>query len=215
MVDTPHILARGPWPLERVTATWLQSGYEAPPEYEAAADDAIAALERRDSPSHDGLAGRLADFTQEDSGLTITLQPARWSLRLVPGDASKAMSALCIVRDEHGRWLAGRRAAWLASWPGRWSLGAGGSVDLGESPAETLGRELQEEWGVTHERLACEALLLTPGQMAVLVGQAWLAPGAEIEPDHEHDAHEWWPATIADWPAHADARLRQIAALVA
>ena len=32
---------------------------------------------------------------------------------------------MCVVRDEHGRWLAGRRAAWLATWANKWALGAG------------------------------------------------------------------------------------------
>ena len=63
------------------------------------------------------------------------------------------MSALCVTRDADGRWLAGRRAAWLSSWAGRWALGAGGAVDLGENPVDTLTRELDEEWSV--RRSAC------------------------------------------------------------
>ena len=75
-----------------------------------------------------------------------------------------------------------------------WALGAGGAVDAGEDPALALGRELQEEWAVEPERIAVEALLATPGDMTMLIGQAWLAPGAEVTRDHEHDAHAWWPA---------------------
>ena len=58
----------------------------------------------------------------------------RWALRLLD-DASGALSVLCVVRDHEGRWLAGRRAEWVATWAGVWALGAGGAVDAGEDPA--------------------------------------------------------------------------------
>ena len=87
-------------------------------------------------------------------------------------------------------------------------------VDAGEDPAGALGRELREEWGVEPERLAVEALIATPNDMTMLVGQAWLGAGAELRRDHEHDAHEWWPADPADWPGHAHAELRLLAELV-
>jgi 8-oxo-dGTP pyrophosphatase MutT (NUDIX family) len=200
--------------LKSVRTTWIEDQYVASPEHEQAADEAIAALAQRDSPSHDGLAGRMAGYSHDDDVLRLELQPARWSLRLVTDDASQAMSVLCLVRDEDGRWLAGRRAPWVASWPGRWSLGAGGSVDLGESPAQTLERELAEEWSVQPAQIACEALVLTTSRMAVLIGQAWLSPGAEIIPDDEHDSYEWWPPEIGDWPGHADEPLRRAASLI-
>jgi len=124
------------------------------------------------------------------------------------------MAALCAVRDAQGRWLAGRRAPWVASWPGRWALGAGGAVDLGESPFETLSRELEEEWSVTPERVQGEGLLLLPHGMVMFIGQAWLPDGAEVTPDHEHDVHAWWPADIDHWPAEADEPLRRMAAML-
>jgi 8-oxo-dGTP diphosphatase len=215
MADAPALLARGPWELDQVEATWSDEHYAPPADKLAAADEAVTALRDRGSPSHDGLAARLADFREtEDGGLHVTLQPARWALRLVPGDASGAVSALCAVRDADGRWLAGRRAAWLASWPGRWALGAGGAVDLGESPAETLVRELAEEWSVEPERCVAEALVRLPHGMVMFVGQAWLPAGAEVVPDHEHDAHAWWPADPDAWPDEADAPLRRMAQLL-
>ena len=67
---------------------------------------------------------------------------------------SGALSVLCVVRDADGRWLAGRRAEWVATWAGVWALGAGGVVDAGEDPALALARELAEEWSVEPERLA-------------------------------------------------------------
>jgi 8-oxo-dGTP diphosphatase len=210
----PALLARGPWAPEGVVARWRDDAYDAPAEHAAAADEAIRALQERGSPSHDGVAARLVGFEERDGGLVLDIQPVRWALRLVPGDASSSLSAICVTRDAEGRWLAGRRAAWLSSWPGRWALGAGGSVDLGESPADTLGRELREEWSVDAERLTVEALVRLPHQLVMVIGQAWLPPGAEVVPDDEHDEYAWWPADVADWPAEADEPLRMVAALL-
>lgn len=200
----PEVLARGPWPLEAVSARWSEDLYDPPAEYAAQADRAIGELQRRGSPSHDGMAGRLVGFRQRDDGvLELDMQPVRWALRLVDGDASRSMAAMCVTRDADGRWLAGRRAPWVASWAGRWALGAGGAVDLGESPAETLVRELHEEWAVEPERVRAEALVELPHRMVMFVGQAWLPEGAEVTPDHEHDQYAWWPASIDQWPPEA------------
>jgi 8-oxo-dGTP pyrophosphatase MutT (NUDIX family) len=122
---------------------------------------------------------------------------------------------LCVTRDSEGRWLAGRRAGWVATWPGRWALGAGGSVEVGEHPVETLARELEEEWAVTPERLDVEALVALPSGMVMLVGQAWLREGAEVARDAEHDAHAWWPPEPGAWPDEADPVLRRMAGLLA
>jgi 8-oxo-dGTP diphosphatase len=210
----PGILARGPWEAGDVETRWREQPFEADAEKVRAADDAIAALRERGSPSHDGVAARLAGFEQTGEGLVIDLQPLRWALRLVDGDASDSMAALCVTRDHEGRWLAGRRASWLSSWPGRWALGAGGAVDIGESPVDTLTRELREEWSVEAERVSCEALVRLPHRLVMFVGMAWLPEGAEIERDHEHDAHAWWPADVAAWPDDASEPLRRMAMLL-
>ena len=118
------------------------------------------------------------------------------------------MAALCVTRDAEGRWLAGRRAAWLASWAGRWALGAGGSVEVGEDPVNTLARELEEEWAVVPERLTVEALVRNRRGLVLFVGLARLPAGAEVVPDDEHDAYAWWPADVARWPSEADELLR-------
>ena len=144
----PEILARGPWALEQITARWREEPFEPSAEHTRAADAAIRDLQDRGSPSHDGVAARLVDYREDDDGIAIELQPLRWALRLVPDDASHSLAALCVTRSADGRWLAGRRAPWVSSWAGRWALGAGGAVDLGESPADTLVRELREEWAV-------------------------------------------------------------------
>jgi 8-oxo-dGTP diphosphatase len=209
----PEILARGPWELEHVTARWHDAQFEPSQEQSDAADAAIMELQQRGSPSHDGVAGRLVDYRQDEQGLAIELQPLRWALRLVDGDASQSMAALCVTRAADGRWLAGRRAPWVSSWAGRWALGAGGGVDLGENPADTLVRELKEEWAVSPARVRGEALLRLPHKMVMFVGQAWLAEGAEetLTMDHEHDEFAWWPPAIEDWPAEAGETLPRMA----
>lgn len=215
MPDLPAILARGPWTTDAVDAHWTHEPFRAAAEQDAAADAAIRALRERGSPSHDGVAARLAGHRLTPDGrLVLDLQPVRWALRLVPGDAADSLSALCITRDSEGRWLAGRRAAWLSSWAGQWALGAGGAVDVDENPIDTLVRELAEEWSVTPERVTGEALVALPQRMAMFVGLAWLPEGAEVAPDDEHDAHAWWPADPADWPAEAHPQLRRMASLL-
>jgi 8-oxo-dGTP diphosphatase len=211
--EQPRILARGPWELDRVTARWRSDPFEPPPAHTEAADEAIRRLRERGSPSHDGVAARLVDFQADSDGIAIELQPLRWALRLVAGDASHSVAALCVTRSADGRWLAGRRASWVASWAGRWALGAGGSVDAGESPADTLVRELGEEWGVSPERVRGEALITLPHGLVMFVGQAWIAAGQEdsVRPDDEHDEYAWWPRDIDQWPAEAGEALPRMA----
>jgi 8-oxo-dGTP diphosphatase len=209
----PEILARGPWALDQITAYWSEQPFEPTYEHTEAADAAIRELQERGSPSHDGVAARLVAYRQDEHGLEIELQPLRWALRLVEGDASQSMAALCVTRSADGRWLAGRRAPWVSSWAGRWALGAGGAVDLGESPADTLVRELREEWAVSPERVRGEVLLRLPHRLVMFVGQAWLAEGvdATVTPDEEHDEYAWWPREIADWPPEAGETLPRMA----
>jgi 8-oxo-dGTP diphosphatase len=212
-IGAPEILARGPWPLDHIKACWREERFEPSAAHAAAADAAIKGLQDRGSPSHDGMAARLLDFTQNHDGIAIELQPLRWALRLVSADACGSVAALCVTRSADGRWLAGRRAPWVATWAGRWALGAGGAVDLGENPADTLVRELREEWAVSPERVCGEALVRLPHQLIMFVGQAWLPAGAEeeVKPDHEHDAFAWWPRAIEDWPPEAGEALTRMA----
>jgi 8-oxo-dGTP diphosphatase len=214
MQISPGILARGPWQASQIKASWSESHYQPTPEAGHAADAAITALHDRDSPSHDGLSGRLIEFHASPTELALKLQPIRWGLRLSSTDASQSVAAMCVVRSADGHWLAGRRAAWLASWPGRWALGAGGAVDPGENPAETLTRELAEEWSVAAERLTVEALICLPQRLILLVGLAWLAEGATVVRDSEHDDHAWWPQNPEDWPHDADGPVRQMGAML-
>ena len=212
----PGILARGPWAAADVEIRWHDEPYEPEPEKERAADAAIRALRERGSPSHDGVAARLAGYVERPGGgLVMDLQPTRWALRLVEGDASDSVAALCVTRDWRGRWLAGRRAPWLSSWAGRWALGAGGAVDVGESPVDTLHRELREEWSVAADEMTAEALVRLPHHLIMFVGMAWLPEGADVVPDDEHDEWAWWPADVAAWPGEAHEPLRRMATLLA
>jgi ADP-ribose pyrophosphatase YjhB (NUDIX family) len=208
------ILARGPWQADEVEARWLDEQFEPPADVQRAADAAVDGLRDRGSPAHDGIATRLAGWREDSGRLVLELQPSRWALRLVKGNACGSLTALCVVRSADGRWLAGRRADWVSTWAGRWALGAGGAVDLGESPAETLSRELHEEWRLEPERLTVEVLVRLPDGIAMLVGLATVADGSEPVPDDEHDTWAWWPADVDSWPEEADPRLSLMARLL-
>jgi ADP-ribose pyrophosphatase YjhB (NUDIX family) len=214
-VNDPGILARGPWAPEQVHTHWRSDPWEPPDSATAAADAAIEALRERGSPSHDGLSARMAGFEYGDGALELELQPARWSLRLTDEPEVESLSVLCVVRAADGRWLAGRRAPWVATWAGRWALGAGGAVEVGEDPVRTLRRELDEEWSVQAERLSVEALVRVPTLLVLLVGMAWLPAGADVVPDEEHDELAWWPADPDAWPPEGDEPLRGMAKLLA
>jgi 8-oxo-dGTP pyrophosphatase MutT (NUDIX family) len=129
-------------------------------------------------------------------------------------DSKDAFTVLCLVRDAAGRWLAGRRAEWVATWPGSWALGAGGSVELGESPVETIERELKEEWEIEGVEPTIEALIKHHGFIA-LIGSLWLPEeNVMVTPDHEHDAYQWWPSEIEAWPSEAHPGLKELAKAV-
>ena len=211
MAQEARLLARGPWRPGRVESVWRSDPWQPSAELDRRADDAVAELRDRGSPAHDGEAARLASWREEGDSLLLELQPARWALRLVEAAESNSLTALCLVRSEDGRWLAGRRAAWLATWAGRWALGAGGAVEVGEDAAATLARELEEEWQLVPAELSVEALIALPSGLIALVGLATVPAGAEPVPDAEHDEFAWWPADVARWPDEADERLRRMA----
>jgi 8-oxo-dGTP diphosphatase len=214
MTLAPGILARGPWAPDDVVTSWSERPFAPTDVVTERADRALDELRDRGSPSHDGFAARMRDFHVADGRLHLECEPIRWALRLLEGDALQSLSALCVVRAADGSWLAGRRAPWLATWAQRWALGAAGSVEVGENPAQTLTRELEEEWSVQAASLSVEALVKLPSGLVSLVGMAWLAEGAQVTPDAEHDEFAWWPPDPARWPEQADEPLRRTAALV-
>jgi 8-oxo-dGTP diphosphatase len=208
-----ELLARGPWDASAITVNWRPDAFEPDAASAAAADRVLEELRDRGSPAYDGMSARLVSFEQSGSGLALELQPIRWSLRL--GDAAAgSLSGHCVVRDTRGRWLAGRRAQWVASWAGRWALGAAGAVEVDENPVLTLTRELEEEWSVTPERMQIEAMIRLPSGMVMFLGQAWLPDGATVTPDEEHDEFAWWPADLRRWPSEGDEPLLSVASLL-
>ena len=121
---------------------------------------------------------------------------------------------MCVVRTTDGRWLAGHRAEWLASWPGRWALGAGGSVDAGEHPVQTLRRELFEEWSLHAEQLTIEALVCLAHRLVLFVGIAWVPADATVVFEAEHSSYAWWPSDPEQWPPEADGAVRDMGRLL-
>ena len=216
MPDDPALLARGPWRPTRSRPTGATSTTRRrrrarrrptprSPRCATAARRATTAWPPASWPTRSTTAGSRLD-----------LQPLRWALRLVEGDASLSVAALCLTRDSRGP-LAGRpaRATWLSSWAGRWALGAGGAVDVGESPVDTLDPRAREEWSVAPERVRGRGAGAPPARPGDVRRPGVAARGAEVTPDHEHDAYAWWPATsptgrrrptsrCGEWPASAD-----------
>src|SRR5204863_7198814 len=65
-----------------------------------------------------------------------------------------------------------------------------------------------EEWRLVPEQLSIEALVALPSGLAMLVGLATVADGAEPVPDDEHDEWAWWPADVVHWPDDIEPQLR-------
>ncbi len=214
MVDESGVLARGPWEPGEIQVRWHSEPYVPSAETTQAADRALQKLRGRGSPSHDGLAARMRDYERPGRPAAARLQPVRWSLRLLPG-AAGAEPVSAVRRARRRGQLAGRAPRGVAGDLGT-ALGArrGGSVEVDENPADTLARELGEEWSVSpsDSRRGADPVA---GGITMLLGQAWLADGAQVTPDAEHDEFEWWPADPGRWPAHADQPLRLTAALLA
>jgi 8-oxo-dGTP diphosphatase len=215
MPEQGRLLARGPWTPEQIESVWREDVWEPPAELERQADAAVQGLRDRGSPAHDGEAARLAAWREDGDSLLLELQPVRWALRLIDAVEANSLTAMCVVRTEDGRWLAGRRAGWLATWPNRWALGAGGAVEVGENPALTLSRELEEEWQLVPRELSVQALAELPSGLMAVVGLATVPDDAQPIPDAEHDEFAWWPADVSRWPSDVDERLRRMGQMIA
>ena len=130
-----------------------------------------------------------------------------------PADASQSVAALCVTRSADGRWLAGRRAGWVASWAGRWALGAGGAVDLDENPADTLVRELRG--GVVgHARAGARRGARAAAAPAGDVRRAGVARGGRRRDGETRPRARrvrLVAAEIDEWPDEAEAPLRLMA----
>ena len=162
-MPAPALLARGPWSPDQVTSRWLKEHYEPPEDVAAAADEAIAALRRPRLAEPRRAQRATRRIRLDEDGAASRAAAGALVAAADRGRAPTASPPCASVRDEDGRWLAGRRAAWLASWAGRWALGAGGAVDVGEAPVDTLLRELHGGVGARcRASLRCEALVRAP-----------------------------------------------------
>ena len=75
------------------------------------------------------------------------------------------------------------------------------------------GWQLVLTWGLL-VGFGTPAAILLPNRLVMLIGTAWVATGAPVVRDHEHDAHAWWPADPAAWPDEADPVLRRMATML-
>src|SRR5919204_2059821 len=102
MTTIPGVLARGPWAPAELDVRWHSEPWEPARAETDAADAALDALRERGSPSHDGLAARLAGYAARAGRLELELQPVRWALRLVAAPDVRSLSVLCVVRGADG-----------------------------------------------------------------------------------------------------------------
>ena len=150
----PGILARGPWAPDDVERALARGAVRAAPAATEAADAALDELRERGSPSHDGLAARLPS-------LRGRRRPPRARAAADPLGAAAARtatprracrrSASC-ARPTAAGWPDAARPGWRPG-PGAGRSGPAARSSVGENPADTLVRELREEWSVTPERI--------------------------------------------------------------
>ncbi len=109
-----------------------------------------------------------------------------------------------------GRLFMGRRAEWVAGYPGAWEFAPGGVVEPGERPAETVARELREEtgWTAAAEPLAVALLLDARLRCWELVHRVEAGEPAG-EASDEYDEVRWCP------PGDLPEPLTPIAAIMA
>ncbi len=139
----PGILARGPWEPDQVEATGARMSSSRRLALTEAADVALDGSAARIAlPRRPGRpAGRLPNRGWRASARAPA---ARWALRLVRTTRRGASSVAAWSGRLDGSWLAGRRAAWLASWAG--TLGprgrrfGGGRREPGSTPAPRAAR---------------------------------------------------------------------------
>jgi 8-oxo-dGTP diphosphatase len=106
---------------------------------------------------------------------------------------AEAIVAAVIVVD--GRILLCHRSPDRRWYPDVWDL-PGGHVEVGESSAEALKRELREELGIAARSLSqrpLERLCTTEFEMDIWAVTAWDGAPVNLVPE-EHDAIQWFTA---------------------
>jgi 8-oxo-dGTP pyrophosphatase MutT (NUDIX family) len=114
-------------------------------------------------------------------------------------NAHSATVGAILTRD--GRLLLGLRSPHLRSYPGVWDI-LGGHIELGETPEDTLRRELGEELGVRPTEFSHLTDLVIPGYGNCHVFRVTAWDGGEPSPtDHEHSEVRWFtPQEAASRP---------------
>ena len=177
----------------------------------AAADAAIAALRERGSPSHDGLAARLADFR---AARRPGARAAAGALVAAAGRQRRDAQRLGAVRRARRRGPLARGAPrGVARVLGRAAgrSAPAGAVEVGEQPVDAMTRELEEEWSVAPARLSVEAL--AGAERAGLPRRARVAAGGRRgrAATTSTTRTPGGRPTSSDWPDEADETVRRMA----
>lgn len=100
---------------------------------------------------------------------------------------------LCLIRQEDKILLLNREKA---AWMGRWN-GVGGKLAKGESPRESMQRELEEETGLTSYELVYKGLVTWSSEGSRYGGMFLYL--ADIDPDIEYPTPFKTREGILDW----------------
>ncbi|SCG33813.1 NUDIX domain-containing protein [Micromonospora humi] len=113
-------------------------------------------------------------------------------------DAGPARIVTAVLRDDE-RVLLVHRNAGRRWYPDVWDL-PGGHVDAGETPTESLVRELREELGITASEPSGPPMHQIRGEtfhMRIWLVDDWTGTPVNAAPD-EHDAVAWFEASELD-----------------
>lgn len=104
---------------------------------------------------------------------------------------SKVCALGILLKDK--RILLGKRAKHRVSYPNLWDM-IGGHCEKGETPTQTLIRELEEEIGVTPVRFEQITTLLDPNNgktYHVFLVTGWIGEPTRLQPE-EHSRIGWF-----------------------
>ncbi len=143
----PAILARGPWAADQIEARWLERPSTRRPRWTAPPTPPFAACASAARPLTTGWPRGSPGGARSTTGCVLDLQPSRWALRLVEGNACDSLTALCVVRSAR-RSLAGGAARRAGSRPGP-TAGRSAPAARSTSARARRARSLascEEEW---------------------------------------------------------------------
>ncbi len=97
----------------------------------------------------------------------------------------KAQEIIIVVNaiaiNHEGKFLLTKRRSQNLTWEGKWQF-AGGTMEFGESPEQTLAREIQEELGMSVE-------IISPYPIAKTYVWSDLTAGGQGDPEHVSGRH--------------------------